>query len=94
MWLDVPKELTVRVLGAVHKPGRYNFDDSMTTDSDLTASLQNIRTRLNAFSKQEQGHLINWGYALADTAIRKWANELLKEEFDRKGRWPIPEYKF
>lgn len=29
-WLDRPKETTVRVLGAVNKPGRYNFDDHMT----------------------------------------------------------------
>lgn len=30
LWLDQTKESTVRVLGAVHKPGRYRFDDSMT----------------------------------------------------------------
>lgn len=29
-WLDKPKEKTVRVLGAINKPGRYQFDDSMT----------------------------------------------------------------
>lgn len=29
-WLDQPKETTVRVLGAINKPGRYSFDDSMT----------------------------------------------------------------
>jgi protein involved in polysaccharide export with SLBB domain len=29
-WLDTPKETTVRVLGAVNNPGRYNFDDNMT----------------------------------------------------------------
>ncbi|MGB0683895.1 MAG: SLBB domain-containing protein [Magnetovibrionaceae bacterium] len=29
-WLDKPKELTVRVLGEVARPGRYKFDDSMT----------------------------------------------------------------
>lgn len=29
-WLDVKKEETVRVLGAVHSPGRYRFEDSMT----------------------------------------------------------------
>ncbi len=29
-WLDKPKEVMVRVLGSVNKPGRYNFDDSMT----------------------------------------------------------------
>lgn len=29
-WLDESKESTVRVLGAVARPGRYRFDDSMT----------------------------------------------------------------
>ena len=29
-WLDDPKESTVRVLGAVGKPGRYRFTDNMT----------------------------------------------------------------
>jgi len=30
LWLDQSKETTVRVLGAVNKPGRYRFDDTMT----------------------------------------------------------------
>lgn len=30
LWLDKSKESTVRVLGAVNKPGRYRFDNSMT----------------------------------------------------------------
>jgi len=30
IWLDQPKESTVRVLGAVNKPGRYRFNDTMT----------------------------------------------------------------
>lgn len=30
LWLDQTKESTVRVLGAVNKPGRYRFDDTMT----------------------------------------------------------------
>jgi protein involved in polysaccharide export with SLBB domain len=29
-WIDDPKEVTVRVIGAVQKPGRYHFLDSMT----------------------------------------------------------------
>ncbi|SKA56306.1 SLBB domain-containing protein [Enterovibrio nigricans] len=29
-WLDRPKEVTVRMLGAINKPGRYTFDDHMT----------------------------------------------------------------
>lgn len=30
IWLDQSKETTVRVLGAIHKPGRYRFNDNMT----------------------------------------------------------------
>ena len=30
LWLDQSKESTVRILGAVNKPGRYRFNDSMT----------------------------------------------------------------
>lgn len=30
IWLDQPKEDTVRVLGAVNSPGRYTFNDNMT----------------------------------------------------------------
>jgi len=29
-WLEKPKEMTVRVLGAVNKPGRYSYNDNMT----------------------------------------------------------------
>ena len=30
VWLDEPKEATIRVLGEVARPGRYSFDDTMT----------------------------------------------------------------
>jgi len=30
LWIDQSKETTVRVLGAIHKPGRYRFSDTMT----------------------------------------------------------------
>lgn len=30
IWLDQPKEDTIRVLGAINEPGRYTFNDSMT----------------------------------------------------------------
>jgi len=29
-WLEKPKEMTVRILGSVNKPGRYTYDDTMT----------------------------------------------------------------
>lgn len=94
---DIGADGKHRVYGGTYfgistKIGNYELDDSMTEDSDLTASLKSMRTRLNAFNEKEQGHLINWGYALADTAIRKWANELLQSELNKKGEWPIPEY--
>lgn len=77
--------------GITTKINDYEFNDSMTKDSKVSLSLQNIRTRLNAFNNEEQGHLINWGYALTDTAIRKHAGELLNGIGER-GQWPIPEY--
>ncbi|MFL0805351.1 MAG: SLBB domain-containing protein [Agarilytica sp.] len=30
LWVDQPKDATVRVLGEVHKPGRYRYSDDMT----------------------------------------------------------------
>ena len=30
IWLDRPKEKTVRILGAINNPGRYRFNDTMT----------------------------------------------------------------
>lgn len=51
--------------------GDYGLPATVVQDSALTASLELIRTRLNQFSPAEQGHLINWGYALADAAMRR-----------------------
>jgi len=51
--------------------GDYGLPNTVANDTPLTASLELIRTRLNRFSAEEQGHLINWGYALADAAMRR-----------------------
>lgn len=64
----------------------FGFQDPMTQDSDLTRSLCRIRTQLDPFSESEQGHLINWGYAMCDLAVRKWLPAL----GTAKGTWPIP----
>jgi NTE family protein len=74
--------------GIATEINNYQLDDAMVNDNDKTASLKYLRTRLNAFSKEEQGALINWGYALADTALRKW---YFKDKKD-PGKWPMPEY--
>jgi NTE family protein len=66
----------------------YELNDSMVFDNDLTSSLKTIRTRLNSFSEKEQGHLINWGYALADSALRK---HVLTNSMS-PGNWPVSEF--
>ncbi len=49
----------------------YKVPNQIAVDNELTKSLAFIPTRLKAFKKAEQGHLINWGYALVDSAIRR-----------------------
>ena len=61
---------------------------AMVADNALTDSLQTMRTRLNRFTPEEQGRLINWGYALADASMRRWiapAQPVPKH-------WPVPDY--
>jgi NTE family protein len=67
---------------------RYGLSDPMIQDSELTHSLQFVRTRLNSFGPREQGHLINWGYAIADTAIRKWVTHAPLGAW----AWPSPDH--
>jgi NTE family protein len=66
----------------------YELPNAMTTDNEITHSLQTIRTRLNHFSPEEQGRLINWGYALTDAAMRR---HVLPSD-PGPGRWPVPDY--
>jgi NTE family protein len=47
-----------------------NLSPALVNDSDTTTAISRMRTRLNAFNPKEQAHLINWGYALADSALR------------------------
>lgn len=69
------------------KIGDYDLADALAVDNDTTASLAAIRTRLNRFTDQEQGQLINWGYALTDAAMRK---HVLTGA--QKGTLPFPDY--
>ena len=65
----------------------YKLPDAMTHDSTLTGSLKGLRTRLNRFRAAEQGHLINWGYALTDAAMRR---HVLNG--GAPGQWPDPDH--
>lgn len=65
----------------------YSCPGPLVEDSDVTGSLSKIRTRLNKFDAKEQERLINWGYALADAAMRRHVLEPGAEP----GRLPYPE---
>jgi NTE family protein len=69
--------------------GNYPLADPMACDPEIVRPLAAIRTRLNAFSDAEQGRLINWGYALADAAIRSHAAALAPGA-QRTKAWPVP----
>ena len=61
---------------------------AIIVDSTVTAGLARMRTRLNSFSPEEQGRLINWGYALADAAMRRH----VLDANSTPGQLPFPEY--
>jgi NTE family protein len=66
----------------------YELDGALRCRPERALRLAAIRTRLTAFSDQEQGELINWGYALADAAIRKHAPHLATGA--PAPQWPEP----
>jgi NTE family protein len=67
----------------------YPLPDPMTCQADLVEPLPVIRTRLNPFSDEEQGRLMNWGYAVCDAALRSHASGLAANA-TRPDKWPVP----
>jgi NTE family protein len=66
----------------------------MVKDNAKTAALQHMRTRLNRFTAKEKGELINWGYALADAAMRRHVMNPSGEGVPPipVGNWPVPQW--
>lgn len=58
------------------------------TKPRLVEHLAAIRTRLNPFSDEEQGRLINWGWYLTDLAVRT----RLPDAGEPPTSWPVPEF--
>jgi NTE family protein len=67
----------------------YPISDRATCLPELVEPLAAIRTRLNPFSEQEQGRLVNWGYALCDAALRSYGAGLVPDA-KRPDAWPVP----
>ena len=64
----------------------YDLDDALDADRGLTCRLAKTPTRLKKLDAAHQKRLINWGYIICDTAVRKW----VKQELERPERLPYP----
>lgn len=67
---------------------KNNLAPALAKDSALTQSIAGMRTRLDAFNEKEQGLLINWGYCLADAALRSRFDATLAAATT----FPVPSY--
>ena len=56
----------------------YDLDSSMPCPPEATKALAEISTRLKRLDPTTQERLINWGYAICDTAMRKWVDPDLR----------------
>jgi NTE family protein len=63
--------------------------DRMNCRNEFVEPFAMICTRLNPLSVEEQGRLINWGYALCDATLRSHAAALAPNAA-RPGAWPVP----
>ncbi|MER9465370.1 patatin-like phospholipase family protein [Mesorhizobium sp. M0482] len=67
-------------------PAAFGIARTLQVDVALTRPLARIRTRLNPFSEQEQGQLINWGWYMMDLAIRNH----IAPTAPAPTKWPCP----
>jgi NTE family protein len=68
---------------------KYGLGSALECNPARVEPLAKIRTRLDPFDDREQGELINWGYALADAAVRKHAPQLVHPDAPAP-QWPQP----
>ena len=52
----------------------YGLLDPLPCPAEQTLVLANVQTRLKRMEPVLQERLINWGYAICDTAMRKWVD--------------------
>ena len=86
---------------AVHRKGaywgiasdvrHYPLRDHLRVPHTWSAPLANVPTRLAAVPERLQERLINWGYAVADTALRAHLFNRVWNRVARPKRVPYPE---
>ncbi|MBP8308718.1 MAG: patatin-like phospholipase family protein [Burkholderiaceae bacterium] len=70
----------------------YGVADAIAVGAQTSREFAEIRTRLNRFTPEEQGRLINWGYAISDAALRAHAPHLIthpQTPVQPRARFPI-----
>jgi len=55
-------------------PGDYGLADAIPTDPETVRGLAEMKTRLKKLGAADQERLINWGYVICDTALRRWVD--------------------
>ncbi|HET7508768.1 MAG TPA: patatin-like phospholipase family protein [Solirubrobacterales bacterium] len=55
----------------------YSLETSLPVSEEVTTELAAVPTRLKKLDDKTQAMLINWGYAICDTAMRKWVDRAL-----------------
>jgi NTE family protein len=83
---DLQENRYTGVYWGIHtRIGEYSATPPLCVDGALTQSLATISTRLKALDARTQERLINWGYALADAAIRTHVDTAIP-----RGNFPYP----
>ena len=57
----------------------YGLPDALPCPVEKTILLAHVKTRLQRLDGIIQEHLINWGYAACDAAMRKWVDSTLPQ---------------
>lgn len=65
----------------------YRLDDALDFPPDLSKQLADVSTRLKGLEPKLQEQLVDWGYAICDTAMRRWVDP----ELPRPAHLPYPE---
>jgi NTE family protein len=66
----------------------YGWEPTLPCPVAATEKLADISTRLARLDPVAQERLINWGYAITDTAMRKWVDESLRKT---PAQFPYPD---
>ena len=69
---------------------KYPLQSTFVVDDLWRSRLQSTRTRLNSFSDEEKGRIINWGYLQCDLSVRSY----FLTQATPPQRLPFPQFQF